>query len=1083
MSDVPDLPPDGGAAALLRGVRLHETFVSDGDPAALDQAVRELRCARALLSDDQVLGPAAAGELGRVLRRLSGRSDGGPRLLDEAVDLLRIAVRDTPAGEFALVHRHNLAAALGDRHEATNRPADLTEAEEVCREALRIAGPDGPHRGALTALLANTLRAQYQNGWGGDRLTDALDLALSAYRGADPGDPAYGAVAHQAAVVLLEQQSRTGGKALLDQALEAVDAALAHAAGVEERALYLPQRGKILHQTARTTGRAADFEAGDLAFGQALDLLPAGHRDRAGLLQSRGSLRRDHHAHHADPHLLAASEEDLRAAVGAMTPDDIDYGVVHNGLGMTLLARHRFTGDLGCLDQAIGCFRRAEETAVEGDPFRQVVLTHLGSALIDRYRTTRKRVDTKPARADLEEALEASEAALAAATGADASLSLLMGNLAVARTALYEVTGDTALLRAAEADHRRVLATYELDDFDRDRTLMNLGRVLVQRVEADDAGEGALAEGERLLREVHARWPRRHAAFPTVVGNLADCLRVRDARRPDPAARRDRATVLRDLATTNEPLPAAARASTCVAWAAAEAADGDWARATDAYDRALTALEEAAAPVLDRRSRESAAAAFFGAASDAAGCALNAERPDRALEFLERGRLLLADRSRDHTTVFDDLARHLPRAAERFRWLSGRLYDADAASVPYAQRGEWERERTELLATIRQLPGFTHFLRGPSHRDLLAGLGDRTVVVLNAGRYRCDAILVTREGTRVLPLPAVTKDVLVRQAARLLSALRTLADHQAPDDERYFAEHTTLPATLRWLWHSTMSPVLHGLGLAGPHPPGRPLPHVRWCPTGLLGFFPLHAAGTHPFDRGAGGPGPVECVLDHVVSSYTPGIAAAEARDAAPAAADGPARLLAVAPATPGVEPLPHAAAEVAAVRGVRPHGTDLTGPAATRSRILRELPEHSWFHFAGHARQDVLSDDGDATGLLPYDLLPAHRLLTPADLAALPPGRRELAFLSACQTATGRLDLADEAAHLAGAFLAAGFRQVVATQWPVRDGTAARVAAHFYRGATDPGRAAGALHTAVCAARASGLSPYVWAPFVHWGG
>jgi CHAT domain-containing protein len=96
-----------------------------------------------------------------------------------------------------------------------------------------------------------------------------------------------------------------------------------------------------------------------------------------------------------------------------------------------------------------------------------------------------------------------------------------------------------------------------------------------------------------------------------------------------------------------------------------------------------------------------------------------------------------------------------------------------------------------------------------------------------------------------------------------------------------------------------------------------------------------------------------------------------------------------------------------------------------------------------------------------------------------------ELGFLSACQTAGGGAALADEAIHLAAALQVNGFRQVIATLWPLYDAVAPEVTKQVYAGlsagTTDAGRL---LHDAVQALRADrgkGL-PAIWAPYVHIG-
>ena len=113
---------------------------------------------------------------------------------------------------------------------------------------------------------------------------------------------------------------------------------------------------------------------------------------------------------------------------------------------------------------------------------------------------------------------------------------------------------------------------------------------------------------------------------------------------------------------------------------------------------------------------------------------------------------------------------------------------------------------------------------------------------------------------------------------------------------------------------------------------------------------------------------------------------------------------------------------------------------------------------------------------------------LSTADISRLDLAGAELAYLSACATARGVTTLADEAFHPASAFQLAGYQQVVATLWEIRDSTAARTAAAFYReiGEVDDAvrfDGALALHRVVRRMReAMPTHPSDWAAQVHIG-
>jgi CHAT domain-containing protein len=187
---------------------------------------------------------------------------------------------------------------------------------------------------------------------------------------------------------------------------------------------------------------------------------------------------------------------------------------------------------------------------------------------------------------------------------------------------------------------------------------------------------------------------------------------------------------------------------------------------------------------------------------------------------------------------------------------------------------------------------------------------------------------------------------------------------------------------------------------------------------------------------------------------------------------------------TPGQPPLPAVHEELAALaKRLPPPGAarHLVGEQATRSRVLAEIAEHPWLHLACHAAQH--DTDPSTSGFALWD-----GPLTIADLAGVRVPDAELAYLSACQTATGTALLADESVHLAAAMLLLGYRHVVATLWSVHDATAPVIADAFYAALpthrdVSPLPAAQALHDAVARLRARRpADPLLWAPYLHIG-
>ncbi len=202
-------------------------------------------------------------------------------------------------------------------------------------------------------------------------------------------------------------------------------------------------------------------------------------------------------------------------------------------------------------------------------------------------------------------------------------------------------------------------------------------------------------------------------------------------------------------------------------------------------------------------------------------------------------------------------------------------------------------------------------------------------------------------------------------------------------------------------------------------------------------------------------------------------------------------------PTTPGAGDLPSVPAELDRIHARYPITTRLQSPTRhqrdhgqppdpatqpTTGRFLAELPRHPWVHLSCHGSQHVTDPTESAFWLTDGPL----RI---ADLIELrDPGPRELAFLSACQTATGSPQVVDEAIHLAAAMQLLGYRHVIATLWSIYDSPAPDIADTVYAtltttGTPDAAHAAYALHKAITTLRAKHLTePLAWAPYLHTG-
>ncbi|QRW16747.1 CHAT domain protein [Rhizoctonia solani] len=278
------------------------------------------------------------------------------------------------------------------------------------------------------------------------------------------------------------------------------------------------------------------------------------------------------------------------------------------------------------------------------------------------------------------------------------------------------------------------------------------------------------------------------------------------------------------------------------------------------------------------------------------------------------------------------------------------------------------------------------------------------------------------------------------------------------------------------LWYSVVKPVLDFLGYEkNVDETENMIRHVTWCPTGALSFLPLHAAGD--YDR------PRSRVFDYVISSYTPTLTAL--LSSVPRTLSSSRVLVIGQDATPGHQPLPGTAKEleyvVSHIKG-RVEYLELFGDQATTTTVLEAMEQHEWVHLACHAHQNV--QDPTDSGFFLHD--------GTLDLASINQRSfksKGLAFLSACQTATGDEKLPDEAIHLASGMLMAGYSSVIATMWSVYDEDAPLVADRVYAQLMKDrrignGEAGKALHDAIAELRRKvGEKEFSrWVPYIHVG-
>lgn len=905
-------------------------------------------------------------------------------------------------------------------------------------------------------------------------------------------------------------------------------------AGDPTRVDVLLDLAELLMRRGRRSGTAAFFDVATSTAEQAAAAAAPDHPLWPFVQAVRSSVASARYEATRRAADLSAAVRYAEKAVAAVDPAGPDGpAVLVKCVAAYLFSFERF-GRLADIDTTVRFGRLIGRSA---DPAHRIVAQQsLGAALTLRFVRTGDR-------ADIEEAIQHCRNGLALLPRLHDNSLLLRGTLALAlvESRLRGEGSESDLLEAVRIS-RELVAVLPADGMLRPQALANHA-VLLFAVAVEGQSSGHLAEAVRYAREAvgvteHGERRARHLA------NLANLTLVQARLGGDPAGVRaavdigqtalaelspgnpDRARALNVLGTAlrvrhlidrdpadldgaigmwrsaaGSPVGSVEiRMAAARNWARAATEERDSELALEAYSTAVGLLPLLAWRGLDRTVQERRLASTKGLACEAAAWSLAAGQTERAVELLEQGRQVLwsqAVQTRSDLSVLAAVDPELAADLDQTRQeLDGRDMEldllGDAMGVPVRpDAGDTGRRRRlaerweALLARARRQPGLDRFLSPPSFDVLRPAARGGAVILVNTTKWRSDALIVTEDGVRLVPLRWLTHDDAQRRAAALLAAQRNAEAGPGAVAQAVFRQ--TLISIQRWLWDTVAEPVCAVLDeMAGDDRRHR----VWWCPTGPLTMLPLHAAGRF----GAAKPLAERrrlSVAARCVSSYTPSLSALLRTRSGPAPAR-PARAFAVGLGNqPGQAPLPAVSDELRAVSESMPGIRLLTGRSATVQAVLAALEQHGWAHFACHGEQDFDRPSAGALHLADGRLSLLEltaRLGAPARTRSGSAPVADLAYLSACRTAAGGRDLPDEAIHLTAALQFAGFRHVIGSQWAVSDRVAAQVAGDVYAhlasaDGPDSGGAAPALDQALSRVRQEHPDrPDLWAALIHTG-
>jgi CHAT domain-containing protein len=479
-----------------------------------------------------------------------------------------------------------------------------------------------------------------------------------------------------------------------------------------------------------------------------------------------------------------------------------------------------------------------------------------------------------------------------------------------------------------------------------------------------------------------------------------------------------------------------------------------------------------------------------GFACEAASCAIELGKLEKAVEFLELGRSLFWGQATELRTDTVKLRQQNATLANRLEQL-GKILDQESfgeiLSPMEATNPSYEVEHVHRLAEqwdevvheIRQVKEFEDFLLPTPYEKLREAAAFGPVIILNVSRFRCDAVVIASTGPiTAVSLPDFKAEDVKHNATDLQTKLNLFSNGKLHASE---LDNLTLRPILAWVWRSIGIPLMPHIehAIASSNTSHR---HVWWYPTGYLTFVPIHAAGLYEGEK---------VMADIVISSYTMNLTSLyRARRKSPRE-DFRFAVVGATVDDESQRPLPMVAdalRNVELLKSTLPFESPpaLEGSAASVDAVISEMQKSDWVHFSCHGHQDI------------HDPMESHLVLHDGPLsvsriASNELSHIELVHLAACHTASGMAAYSDESFHIAAAFQFTGAKGVLATMWAIHDEDGAVVTEKIYghllrknrpRRRPDAGEAARALNRAVRHLRRSGASESLhrWVPFVHIG-
>jgi CHAT domain-containing protein/tetratricopeptide (TPR) repeat protein len=708
----------------------------------------------------------------------------------------------------------------------------------------------------------------------------------------------------------------------------------------------------------------------------------------------------------------------------ADSPDRLAYMNLYAG---ALNARYEQSGDMSDLTAAIDMMREvARRTDLEHQQWLPGALSNLGTILTERWQ---RALDER----DLEEAIAAQDAAVAATPRDSEDWAIYASNLGVALRARYPLTENVADVDRAIRLYEEILSRITRRSPDKGDYVANLGNALLDRHRITNNRDD-LNRAINALQDALKLIPRGAPARSVAQMALADAMTRLRTGVTKSADLNSAVNAWRKICQEGHASSQVKVLQAALNWSSAMAKRRDWATVVEACDFGLAAADRLFHLQLAREHKGLWLEEARQLPALAAYALAKLGELQRAAVTLERGRALFLSEAlgRDHANLdrlaalgHNDLRERYQHAAD---WLTRMERAGQGGAPPQAGAtlsGEdaeaARRARIELdqaVAAIRMVSGYETFLAPPTYRELTWAAATSALVYIAITEAGGFALIIDGRGGDTAPTVVWLNELTESTLMSLLKEYLSAYEDQLHEDSRQ-RWRDALDSVTRRLWEIVIAPILDAA----------PTDRLTLVPGDVLGLFPLHAA----WKEDASTPIGRRYALDDALITYAPsarGLSFAQQV----AGQSTISKILVVYDPS-----LPSSGREIEAIAPWFNEVKELRRDHITLEMVRAALSEYPVLHFSCHGSASIT--DPLASSLA----VASDGNLTLRDLFEQRLRGTRLAVLSACETALVGTDIPEEAIGLPSGLLQAGAAGVLGSLWPVGDAATCALMTRFY--------------------------------------